>query len=316
LSATDNELNQPETIMTTPPPSETPPVCDYTDSDYQSTFWDSGERRYEDAAEEIALKRLLPDSGRLLLELGAGAGRNTPRYQGYQRIVLLDYSRTQLLQARQRLGDSDRYVYVAADIYKLPFVAGLFDGATMIRTLHHMAKPELALANIRRVMTEHGVFILEFANKRNLKSVLRFVAGRQEWNPFKPNPVEFVKLNYNFHPKTIRRQLSEAGFKVEKQLAVSHFRAGWLKRNLPHKLLVGLDSLLQPTGAVWQYSPSLFSRTSAVGASPAVPAGAFFRCPICGESLPEQSSTLICSGCGHEWPFVDGIYDFRVDAQG
>lgn len=301
--------------MMTPPPSETPPVCDYTDSDYQKTFWDSGERRYEDAVEAIALKRLLPPSGNLLLELGAGAGRNTPRYQGYQRIVLLDYSRTQLLQARQRLGCSDRYVYVAADIYKLPFVAGLFDGATMIRTLHHMSKPELALENIRRVMSEHGVFILEFANKRNLKSVLRFLFGKQTWSPYQPDPVEFVKLNFNFHPRTIRCQLQQVGFTVEKQLAVSHFRSGWFKGHVPHKLLVGLDQLLQPTGAFWQYSPSIFTRANANGSSPAVLTGDFFCCPICGKGLSEESASITCPSCGHVWPFADGIYDFRTDAQ-
>src|SRR5512141_942267 len=104
----------------------TPPVCDYEGSDYQTSFWDQGGRQYEDRAEAIALKRLLPSSGRLLLELGAGAGRNTPRYGGYERIVLLDYSRTQLEQARARLGDaSPRYVYVAADVYRLPFVHSL-----------------------------------------------------------------------------------------------------------------------------------------------------------------------------------------------
>ncbi len=54
--------------------------------------------------EAIALRRLLPPGGKLLLEIGAGAGRNTPRYQGFERIVLLDYSRTQLEQARARLG--------------------------------------------------------------------------------------------------------------------------------------------------------------------------------------------------------------------
>ena len=58
--------------------------------------------------------------------IGAGAGRNTPRYRGFGEIVLLDYSRTQLQQARQRLGetgpDGARLRYVAADIYHLPFV--------------------------------------------------------------------------------------------------------------------------------------------------------------------------------------------------
>src|SRR5512140_4042658 len=97
-----------------------PPVCNYEGSDYQSSFWDRGERAYEDRTEAIALRRLLPKGGKLLLELGAGAGRNTPRYTGFERIVLVDYSRTLLEQAQARLGNLDQYVYVAADIYRLP----------------------------------------------------------------------------------------------------------------------------------------------------------------------------------------------------
>src|SRR5512135_2941066 len=98
---------------------ETPPVCSYEDSDYQATFWEQGGRAYEDAVEAIALRRLLPpEGGKMMLELGAGAGRNTPRYQNYQRVVLLDYSHTQLEQARQRMGEAERFTYVAADIYR------------------------------------------------------------------------------------------------------------------------------------------------------------------------------------------------------
>jgi len=63
-------------------PMEKPPICDYEGSDYQQTFWDSGQRIYEDRVEAIALRRLLPHSGEILLEIGAGAGRNTPRYRG------------------------------------------------------------------------------------------------------------------------------------------------------------------------------------------------------------------------------------------
>ena len=63
---------------------ETPPICSYEGSDYQTSFWDQGGREYEDAVEAIALQRLLPKSGRHMLELGAGAGRNTPRYAGFE----------------------------------------------------------------------------------------------------------------------------------------------------------------------------------------------------------------------------------------
>src|SRR5512138_612683 len=142
-----------------------PPICDYEGSDYQATFWEHGERDYEDRAEAIALKRLLPKGGRLMLELGAGAGRNTPRYAGFERVVLVDFSRTQLQQAQERLGRSGKYVYVAADIYRLPFTDGLFDAGTMIRTLHHMVDPPRALGQVRNALAPEATFILEFANK-------------------------------------------------------------------------------------------------------------------------------------------------------
>src|SRR5574340_918096 len=240
---------------------ETPPVCDYEGSDYQQSFWDQGGRAYEDAVEEVALRRLLPPSGRLMLELGAGAGRNTPRYHAFERAVLLDYSRTQLEQARQRLGDSSRYVYVAADVYRLPFTVGLFDAATMIRTLHHMADAPHALQQVRSVLQPGATFILEYANKKNLKAVLRFALGRQKWNPFSLEPVEFAALNFDFHPAAVRKWLQQADFNVERQLTVSHFRMGVFKKLLPLKLLVAMDSLAQLTGDWWQYSPSVFARS-------------------------------------------------------
>ncbi len=288
------------------------PVCDYEGSDYQTSFWEQGGREYEDRAEAIALKRLLPTHGQLLLELGAGAGRNTPRYSGYERIVLLDYSRTQLQQARAHLGDSTRYVYVAADIYKLPFVDGLFDAATMIRTLHHMADAPKALAQVRRALQPGAVFILEYANKLNLKAILRYWLGKQSWSPFTLEPVEFAALNFDFHPQAIRRWLAEVGFKLEKTLTVSHFRVGLLKRTLPAGFLAALDGLLQPSGALFQVTPSVFVRAAASGETPVAAAGAFFKCPECGHApLDEWPEYLACGGCERKYAFHDGIYDFR-----
>ncbi|MEN6394544.1 MAG: class I SAM-dependent methyltransferase, partial [Anaerolineaceae bacterium] len=173
-------------------PPDLPPVCDYEGSDYQSSFWDSGHRDYEDRAEAIALKRLLPPNGKLLLEIGAGAGRNTPRYKNFDKIVLLDYSLSQLVQAQERLGKNERYIYVNANVYRLPFVPGLFDAATMIRTLHHLANVPLALQQIRETLKPGAVFILEYANKQNLKAIMRYIFHRQAWNPFDLEPIEFA----------------------------------------------------------------------------------------------------------------------------
>ena len=293
--------------------SDTPPVCDYTASDYQQSFWDQGSRAYEDATEEIALKRLLPNSGKLLLELGAGAGRNTPRYNGYQRVVLVDYSMTQLEQAQQRLGKSNRYIYIAADAYRLPFVDGLFDGATMIRTLHHMADPSLALAQVRLVLSENAIFILEYANKHNLKAILRYWMKKQDWSPFTEDAVEFARLNFNFHPQAIRKWLLGNRFLIQKQLTVSHFRMELLKKVIPPKHLAGLDGLFQPSGAFFQLTPSVFVRSQAIGSTVPVVGLEFFKCLVCGKGIQESSGNIRCPGCGHVWAQKNGIYDFRLD---
>ncbi len=295
----------------------TPPVCNYEDSDYQSSFWEKGGREYEDRVEAIALKRLLPGRGRLLLEIGAGAGRNTRRYLGFERIVLLDFSRTQLEQAQQRLGRSDKYVYVAADAYRLPFIDNLFDTATMIRVLHHMADAPQALSQVRNVLQPNGIFILEFANKLNLKAMLRYSLGQQEWSPFTLEPVEFAKLNFDFHPRTVRNWLGDLGFRIERVLTVSHFRMAVLKRFLPTSLLVFFDSAFQWTGSFFQWTPSVFVRAKledhGLGISEiSALQVALFKCPECGHApLEENQFYIFCSTCHHKWGIKDGIYDFR-----
>jgi ubiquinone/menaquinone biosynthesis C-methylase UbiE len=294
---------------------DNPPVCDYEGSDYQKTFWDSGGREYEDRCEALAIRRLLPKRGRLLLELGAGAGRNTLRYGGYERIVLLDYSLTQLQQARARLGGGGRYVYVAANIYQLPFVTGVFDSATMIRTLHHLADPLMALKEIHRVLEPGSFFLLEYANKLNLKSILRFLLGRQSWSPFSLEPVEYLPLNFDFHPVRIRSWLVSVGFSILRQATVSHFRIGWVKRAIPARVLAWLDFFLGYTGGLWQLSPSVFllARANTAGWEK-VPG--FFQCPLCqGSNLKNINrsgeSFLACGGCRRMFPIRNGIYDFK-----
>jgi len=291
-----------------------PPVIDYEGSDYQARFWGQGERAYEDRVEAIALRRLLPPGGgKRLLELGAGAGRNTPRYEKFHEVVLLDYSTTQLAQARQRLQNKSNYRFIAADIYHLPFAPHSFDAATMIRTLHHMADAPLALKQVDEVLCGQAAFILEFASKHNLKAILRYWLGKQKWSPFTLEPVEFVKLNYDFHPQQIRKWLEAAGFRMERQLTVSHFRSGFLKRAIPLKVLVGLDALLQTSGKLIQLTPSVFLRARKDQPATAVSDKLIFCCPACGFSpIQETPSLLTCSSCKRTYPIHDGIYDLRL----
>ena len=288
------------------------PVCDYEGSQYQSEFWDSGGREYEDLVERIALRRLLPETGRLFLEIGAGAGRLTTELGRFERVVLMDYSLTQLQQAQERLGRSKRLIFVAADIYHLPFVRGIFDGAAMVRTVHHLVDVPTALQGIRAVLKPNGAFVLEYANKQNAKAILRYWLHQQEWSPFTREQIEFAKLNFNLHPKTVREWLRKTGFRVSQQRTVSHFRLRLLTRLLPTALLAVADAALQITGNYCQFTPSVFLRANADYSGRTASPGALFQCPHCKHNdLSYQDNYLACQKCSRLWMMRDGIYDFR-----
>jgi SAM-dependent methyltransferase len=290
---------------------DTPQICDYEGDDYRTRFWEGRGRDYEDRVERIAIERLMPPTGNRLIEVGAGFGRLAPLYRGYRQVALFDYSRSQLEFAREQYGD-DGFLYVAGNVYEMPFAPRAFDTVLMVRVLHHMEDAPAALRSIRYIMGRSGTFILEFANKQNLKAIARWLLRRQDWNPFNHDSVEFARLNFDFHPSYVRDTLKQVGFDPGRTLTVSHFRIGLLKRLIPTGVLVAMDSLAQCTGNLWQLSPSVFVRNEAVGEDSPAPAGAFWRCPSCGSfDLTEDVDGLTCPSCGNSYLKRNGVYDFK-----
>ena len=287
-------------------------ICDYEGSRYRHDFWEGQGREYEGLVERIALRALLPPVGDVLIEIGAGYGRLADLYAGYRRVVLLDYARSQLEEARRYLPDPDRYVFVVGDVYRLPFVDDVFDALTMVRVIHHLADVPRALGELGRVARPQGALILEHASKHHLKAIARWLLGRQAWSPFDPQPVEFVELNFDFHPAWIREQLGSAGFRPEAIRSVSHFRFPLLKKVIPAAWLAALDRLAQPTGRWWQLAPSVFVRARAQKSASRLGDG-FFCCPICRNAdLSHEPAVLVCGDCGRHWGAQGGIYDFKT----
>lgn len=294
------------------PEPRPPKICDYEGSNYRTEFWEGRGRDYEDRAERIALRRLLPPAGgRRLLEVGAGFGRLTSEYFRYDQVVLLDYSLSQLQHAQAVYGTSDHFIYVAADAYQLPFRPGVFDGATMVRVIHHMANVPAVLAQLRRVLTPNATLILEHANKQNLKAMVRYGLGKQNWSPFNREPVEFVELNFDFHPQYIIQELKAAGFTPKQRIPVSFFRLQLLKTVVPTNVLVGLDGLLQYTGML--YTPSIFVKCETNGLTANnLDSEAMFVCPETGGELERRGNVLVSKESGLRYAIRDGIYDFKA----
>jgi SAM-dependent methyltransferase len=201
---------------------------------------------------------------------------------------------------------------VAANLYNLPFVDHLFNTTVTVRVLHHVQDIPAAFCEIRRVLAPAGYYILEYASKRHLKAILRYALCCQQWNPFALEPVEFIKLNYDFHPAWMEARLRETGFAIERQLTVSHFRHPLVKRLVPPRLLAAVDGSLQWTASLWKLSPSIFVQARAKKEYPSVKPQGFFRCPACHSSqLVKIDRALDCPGCNRKWPIDDGVYDFK-----
>jgi ubiquinone/menaquinone biosynthesis C-methylase UbiE/uncharacterized protein YbaR (Trm112 family) len=292
-------------------------ICDYENSPWRTQFWRG--RDYEDLAERIALKKMLPPRSARLIEIGAGFGRLAEFYLGYERIILLDYARTMLADARAKiLADSrfslyaSRFTFAVADLYQLPFTNSSFDTAVTVRVLHHVADIPRAFAEIARIVRPQGAYLLEHANKRHLKAILRYWLTRRDPNPFALEPYEFVKLNFDFHPRYIEQNLRAVNFVPQQKRAVSTFRVAALKRIVPAKILAALDGALQSPLANLEISPSIFlSAESRKPGAPALSAN-LWRDPACGSTdIAESREALTCRVCGRVYPIVDGIIDFK-----
>lgn len=294
-----------------------PDICDYENSPWRTEFWRG--REYEDRAERIALSHMLPPRGTRLCEIGAGFGRLAEFYQGYEQIILVDYARSMLTDARKRLMEdsrftnhASRFLFAAADLYNLPLADSALDTAVTVRVLHHIADIPRAFSEISRVVRPQGTYLTEFANKRHLKSILRYWLTRRPPDPFTPAPHEFIKLNFDFHPRYIQDNLRAVNLVVQDKRAVSTFRIGLLKRTIPASFLASLDGLIQHPTSNFQISPSIFLRTQST--KPGAPSinVALWRCPSCKSTdIAESREALTCRACSRFYPIVDGIIDFK-----
>ncbi len=237
-------------------------ICDYSDTDY-SAFWADGVRDYEDAAERIALRKLLAPVSGSCLEIGAGFGRLVNEYAAQcDSVVLTDYAEHMLDQASERvktLGLEQAECRVL-NLYELDGLDRQFDNAVCVRVLHHVEDVPDFFRQVNRALRPGGYFILEFANKRNLLEIFRHLFRRSTLAPFdrRPTPRDQINVYYVFHPAYIREQLRRSGFVIEKELSVSLFRNPTLKKLLPAKRLAAIEDPLQ--AMPWKLSPSVFIR--------------------------------------------------------
>lgn len=236
-------------------------VSDYNGYDYKKIFWEDANREYEDQADRMAIRKLLPKRMEKFADIGGGYGRLANEYlKRARKIYLFDYSKSELKQAKEIYGD--KLDTKAGDIYKLPFRDGELDGLMMVRVTHHLEHLDRALEELYRVLKPGGVAVIEVANKRTLPKMARYVTFRSKENPWSRNPANYTEICetgfYNYHPKYVEELFKRIGFKQEKVLSVSNFRSEALKKVFKTDRLVKMENTAQTALAPIRFAPSIY----------------------------------------------------------
>ena len=240
-------------------------LADYNDKNYDYTkYWDG--RDYENASEFVALERLLPnnyDENKKVIDVGGGFGRLLPIFKKrFGAIYIFDYSKKLLETAEEnaeKLGI--KITTTNGDVNEISsLVDAKFDFITMIRVSHHLDNLERVFLQIRDILNEDGVFILEVANKIHFKSLIsNVIKGNFEYLNKDSVSVATKDVTFlNHHPKKVEEILNKCGFKIEKKLSVSNFRHPFFKKYIPFEILIFLEKIMQKIGAGVYFGPSIF----------------------------------------------------------
>lgn len=227
-------------------------------------YWEG--RDYEDAAERMAIKRLVEGKHfRHAVDVGGGFGRLCIFLENYaDKVTLAEPSQQQLDIAKDYLKDHreiDRKLLQAAD---LKFPDGSVDLLTTIRIWHHVPDPAQEFKEIARVLSDDGYFIMEFANYTHFRNRVKYALKGKK---FPVNPVD-IRSNenrnedelpfVNHNPKTVIKQLAHAGLRVETVLSVSNLRSPSLKKVLPTAVMLSAEKMMQKPLAGTYFGPSIF----------------------------------------------------------
>lgn len=258
---TANSVKKTKTTKTKKKSSQPKSISDYNGYDYKKIFWEDADRKYEDAADRMAIRRLLPQQMDQFVDIAGGYGRLADEYIPRAKVAtLFDYSKTELQQAKDLYGDKIKTK--AGDIYSLPFKDNSFDGLMMVRATHHFKDMQKVSNELYRILKPGGVAVIEVANKRTLPRMVRYWTGKTDQSPFSLEPIHLKEIDadgfYNYHPKYIEGIFKNSGFKISKVLSVSNFRSARLKAIFGNKLLTYLESSAQKILAPVRFAPSIY----------------------------------------------------------
>ena len=181
--------------------------------------------------EQQVVRFVAPAGDERALDSGTGAGALAFALAPHVReVVAVDLVPELLEQGRKRCAGFPNVTFVEGDATKLPFELGSFDLTASLRTLHHIARPELAVAELVRVTRQRGrVLVVDqiapvdplaalelnaFERARD-PSHARALADVDLRNLFEANGLVLLRDEYEREPRDLDSYLDLAGCEGE-----------------------------------------------------------------------------------------------------
>jgi len=143
-------------------------------------FWESADRVEEVYSNEgrvsSELSGVLDISGKLILEVGAGTGRDgimLSRMGG--KVVSLDYSSESLRLIRDGLKPEDNVYPCCGDAFSLPFPDETFDVVFHQGLLEHFRNPDDLIAENVRVLKKGGLLLVDVPQKYHYYTLIKHI---------------------------------------------------------------------------------------------------------------------------------------------
>ena len=177
--------------------------------------------------EKDILRFVAPSGDERALDSGTGSGALAFALAPYVReVVGVDIVPELLEQARKRAERFPNVSFVEGDSTRLPFEYASFDLAGTLRTLHHIARPELAMAELVRVTRPGGrvlvvdqiapvdplaAFELNRFERARDPSHTRALADIDLRHLFESNGLVLLRAEYEREPRDLDAYLDLAG---------------------------------------------------------------------------------------------------------
>jgi len=308
-----------------------PDISEYDKLNYDySSYWT--QRVYENLSEKNILNKLFSEKkGQWFLDVGGSYGRLASTYaQQYKKPVIMDYSLRTLQKNREIIKSKYPNIeLIAANAYKMPFRKDSFDGALMVRVLHHIEKPKEYFKEIKRVLRNNSTYVQEFANKVHIKAKIRalrnldldFFDQKPYEQPIGKNLEGSKKgkggIFLNYHPQYIRQLLSSLGFNVKRKSGCSFLRSPFIKKLFSQEIMFFFERIMQNTLSWTNIPPSIFFEAEVKKKSTNKETldniEDILVCPSCKGNLDFSSKDMAsCKNCSTTFLKKEDIWDFRI----